>query len=74
MLWGMLGSKHGVYSGAGFGGIDMGDMGFVIPLVLILVLQANAIFGKVGPMASVKGVIHCSLGLTAVIYGLVHYM
>ncbi len=74
MLWGMLASKHGVYSGAGLGPIDMGDMGLLIPLILILVLEANAIFGKLGPIASVKGVIHSSLGLTVVMYALVHYL
>lgn len=74
MLFGMLASKHGVYSLSGLEGMDLGDMGFLIPLILILALQANAIFGKVGPMASVKGVIHSSLGLTAVVYLLVHFL
>ena len=39
-------------------------------LLIILALEANAIFGKPGPMASVSGVIHCSIGLTVVLYGL----
>ena len=39
-------------------------------LVMIFALQANALFGKQGPMTSVVGVIHCSLALTAVLYGL----
>ncbi len=30
--------------------------------------EANAIKGKMGPMASVKGVIHCGLLLTVVLY------
>jgi hypothetical protein len=37
---------------------------------VIFALQANALFGKQGPMTSVVGVIHCSLALTAVLYGL----
>lgn len=76
MLYGMLASKHGLAAadGGGFGGISMGDMGFLIPLILILVLEANAIVGKIGPMQTVKGVIHCSLGLTAVMFALVHFM
>jgi len=76
MLYGMLASKHGLAAadGGGFGALSLGDMGFLIPLVLILALQANAIMGKVGPMATVKGVIHCSLGLTAVVFGLVHFL
>ena len=43
----------------------------VSALVIVLLLEANAIFGKQGPMASVRGVIHCGIGLTAVLYALV---
>ncbi len=39
--------------------------------ILILLLEANAIKGKVGPMATVKGVIHCGLGLLVVLYTLI---
>ena len=38
--------------------------------VIILALEINSIRGQMGPMASVKGVIHCGLLLTAVLYGL----
>lgn len=74
MLWGMLASKHGGYSAAGLAGISFSDMGFLIPLLLILALEVNAVVGKMGPIASVKGVIHMSLALTAVIYALVHFL
>ena len=74
MLWGMLASKHGAYSVEGFNGADFGDMGFLIPLLLIIALEVNAIVGKVGPMASVKGVIHSSLVLTIIIFGIVHFL
>lgn len=74
MLWGMLASKHGGYSTEGLGGISFGDMGFLIPLLLILALEVNAIVGKLGPIASVKGVIHMSIALTAVIFALVHFL
>ena len=37
-------------------------------LLIIILLEINAIFGKQGPLTSVSGVIHCSLGLTAVFY------
>ena len=73
MLYGMLGSKHG-YSGSIGEPSSFSDMGFLIPLILILLVEANAIFGKVGPMKSVVGVIHSSLILTAVIYALVHFL
>lgn len=74
MLFGMLASKHGNYSAAGFDSWSLGDMGFLIPLILVLALEVNAIAGKVGPLATVKGVIHCSLALTAVVFGLVHFL
>ena len=45
-------------------------VGLGVIMLLILALQANAIFGKQGPMTSVKGVIGCSVALTAVLYGL----
>ena len=40
-------------------------------LVVILGLEANGIFGKVGIMASVKGVIGCGFGLTVLLYGII---
>lgn len=43
----------------------------LIALVVILGLEANGIFGKMGPMASVVGVIHSGLALTAVLYAVV---
>jgi uncharacterized membrane protein len=46
------------------------SMSYAIVLVIIAALEANALFGKVGPMASVKGVIHFSLALVALLYGL----
>jgi uncharacterized membrane protein len=62
MLFGMLASKHLYMEGS--------SMGFFACVALILVLEANALFGKTGPMTSVKGVIHCSLALTAVVWAL----
>jgi uncharacterized membrane protein len=67
MLFGMLGSKH-LYIA------DVSNMGIYACLAIIVLLQINAIFGKVGPMASVKGVIHCSLGLTALLWVLLAFV
>lgn len=61
MLFGMLGAKH-LYS------IDAGITGLIACAVLLLALEANALFGKLGPLASVKGVIHMSVLLTAVVW------
>ncbi len=59
MLMGMLGSKHLAVTGS--------DTGFYAAIAIIVLLEVNAIAGKMGPMASVKGVIHCSIALTAVL-------
>ncbi len=72
MLYGMLGSKHGPISG--MENATFGDIGFLIAFVVVLLLEANAVFGKLGPIASVKGVIQMSLALTVVMFGIVHYM
>jgi uncharacterized membrane protein len=37
---------------------------------IILLLELNAIKGKLGPLTTVKGVIHCGVGLLVVLYGL----
>ena len=79
MALGMIGSSHG--GGAAGNIVDQAATGFqgvgtglAIVLALILILEANAIFGKLGPMASVKGVIHCSVGLTVVCLGLLQFV
>jgi uncharacterized membrane protein len=61
MLFGMLGSKHLYIE-------NVSDVGIYVCLAIIVALQANALFGKTGPMTSVKGVIHGSLGLTALLW------
>jgi len=67
MLFGMLGAKH-LYIA------DVSTTGFAACVVLILALEANALFGKTGPMTSVVGVIHCSLGLTAAVWALLAFL
>jgi uncharacterized membrane protein len=67
MLFGMLGSKHLYIE-------DAGGAGFWACVALIIVLEINAVVGKTGPMTSVKGVIHCSLGLTAVMWALLYFL
>ena len=39
---------------------------WVLALVIILGLEANAMYGKVGPLATIKGVLTAGFGLTAV--------
>ncbi len=65
MLLGMIGSIHA--TGAAVTPISQGySTGLMAVLAIIILLEANAIFGKVGPMASVKGVIHSSIALAVV--------
>ena len=72
MLMGML-NKHSNGSVDMFG-TSHSDMGFMIAAILIILLELNAIFGKVGPMQTVKGVIHMSLLLMAVVFGILHFV
>ena len=77
MLFGMLASKHGALSSGANGGFDavsFSDIGFLIALIAIILLEINAIFGKMGPLAKVSGVIHSSLALTAVMFAIVHFV
>lgn len=48
--------------------------GLIAALVIIAVLEANAIFGKQGPMTTVRGVILCGFGLTLVLWGILKFM
>jgi uncharacterized membrane protein len=67
MLLGMMGSSHADSSQqASYLITNSMSTGFMVVLALIVVIELNAIFGKVGPMASVKGVIHSGIGLTVV--------
>lgn len=41
--------------------------------LIILAIELNAIKGKLGPLTSITGVIHCGLALTAVLYGVIEF-
>lgn len=49
-------------------------MPLLVVTLIILALEANAIFGKIGPMAKPVGVIHSGLGLLVVLYGLLEFL
>ncbi len=75
MLFCMFGSKHGAAVAEGMLPISSGlSNGLMAALALVVLLELNAIFGKMGPMASIKGVIHLSLVLTAVLVAMVVYL
>jgi uncharacterized membrane protein len=69
MLFGMLGSKHLPQIMP-----DLSMNGLLAACGLIVLLELNALFGRMGPMASVVGVVHLSIALTAVIWALLAYL
>jgi uncharacterized membrane protein len=46
----------------------------VVALVIIAALELNAIFGKQGPLTTIRGVIGCGLGLVAVLWAVVAWL
>tara|TARA_B110000503_G_scaffold143757_1_gene248092 strand:+ start:4270 stop:4899 length:630 start_codon:yes stop_codon:yes gene_type:complete len=61
MLLGMLAGPH--YGSQGYG-TAVGGTGLIVMLVVVALLEVNALVGKQGPMTTVKGVIHSSIALT----------
>jgi uncharacterized membrane protein len=43
-------------------------------VAIVAALEANALFGKQGPLTTVRGVIHCGLALTVVLVGILNYL
>ncbi len=68
MSYMMLASTHKKHLADGV------DTGLYVALALVVVLELNALFGKQGPIASVKGVITSSVLLTAIIAGILHFI
>lgn len=70
MLYFMLASAHkgAQYSAEGL------SAGLWLALIVIVVLEVNALKGKQGPMASVNGVIYSSIALTAVLACILNYV
>ena len=71
MVFGMLAGPHlvGQGYGTGAGGIDLW-----IAIAIIALLEINGLIGKQGPLTTVKGVIHSSLGLTAVLVAILYFV
>ncbi|GAB5413076.1 MAG: urate hydroxylase PuuD [Congregibacter sp.] len=67
MLLGMLGAKSPVFVGTSITGL-------AAAAGLIILLELNALFGRMGPMASVVGVVHCSIALAGVVWALLAYL
>jgi len=68
MSYFMLASTHKKHLADGI------DNGLFVAIAIVIVLELNALFGKQGPLASVVGVIHCSLALTAILAAILHFV
>jgi uncharacterized membrane protein len=66
MLFFMGSSAHYAH-----GGLNGNSTALIVALVIIAALELNAIFGKQGPMTTVRGVIVSGLVLTAVLWAVV---
>ncbi len=74
MLFFMLAGPHFTQLGGGYGAKFDGSLGLWLVLAIVALLEINAIVGKQGPLTTVKGVIHCSLALTAVLAAMLVYL
>jgi uncharacterized membrane protein len=71
MLLAMLGSNP-THPAVTVGQIS--QTGLAACLLILVALEVNALFGKQGPLTTVKGVIHSSIGLTALMWVLLAYL
>jgi uncharacterized membrane protein len=66
MLFFMGSSAHYAH-----GGLAGNTTALVVAIVIIAALEANALFGKQGPLTTIRGVISCGFALTAVLWAAV---
>lgn len=74
MAFCMLASPHLGYSADHILSANGGGLGLALAGGLILLAEVNALFGKLGPIASIRGVIHIGLAFTAALYCLVLFL
>jgi len=74
MLFCMLASHPLGYSADHILRANGGGLGMYIVFGLIALIELNALFGKMGPMATIRGVIHLSLALSALVFCLVLFL
>ena len=74
MLYFMVASIHGTQASGGVWGGEMSTAALVIGLAIVVLIEANAIWGKMmDAIQSVRAVITSSLILTVIMAGVVHY-
>ena len=71
MLYLMGSTAHGGLKGSAW---NEPDLAFWILLVIVLLIEANALFGKTGPLTTVKGVIGSSVVLTLVVLAVLAWL
>jgi uncharacterized membrane protein len=69
MLFFMASSTHFSH-----GLISPGMTALIIALIIIAILEANAIFGKQGPLTTIRGVVTAGIVLTAVLWAVVQFV
>jgi len=74
MLFCMLASSHLGYTPEHLMVANGGGLGLWIALAAVALIELNAIFGKMGPMASIRGVIHISLVASALFFCILIYL
>jgi hypothetical protein len=78
MLFFMVASGHAPANGGVWGGggdITVSGVALLVGLAIIVIIEANAIWGKMnGAMLSVKAVITSSVVLTIIMSGVVKYL
>lgn len=45
----------------------------IISAIIIIAMEVNVFKGKTGPMTTIKGVIHCGLGLAVALYAIIEF-
>jgi hypothetical protein len=74
MLYFMVASIHGTQASGGVWGGDMSMTALIIGLAIVVIIEANAIWGKMmSAIQSVSAVITSSIILTVIMAGVVHY-
>ena len=64
MVYFMISQMHGAGAEGPKGTHDLAGPALWAAVVVVLAIEANALFGKTGPLTTVKGVISCSVALT----------
>ncbi|WP_370981338.1 urate hydroxylase PuuD [Agaribacterium sp. ZY112] len=74
MAFCMLASSHLGYSADYLVAINGLGLGFWLAAALVLLVELNALFGKMGPIATIRGVIHMSLAFAAAVFCLLLFL